>query len=168
MRVFLACLALATVVATSALAIDLVTNAQVEIVDGITFNQTTALNFGVLALNNGSVIVAAPDAAVTDVNNLMVDNTDVSQGIFSVVGTAGADLSVDCAVGAMPTGITLGTFTADWADAGAAVPVPADRTLAAATEALEIGATITVDRATASTTGGTPANLPYTISVTYQ
>jgi hypothetical protein len=31
-----------------------------------------------------------------------------------------------------------------------------------------IGATLTVDRTTVALTGGTPANLPYTVSVTYQ
>jgi len=167
MRVSLACLALTVALAAPTLAIDLVTNGHVEIVDGITVSQTTGLNFGVLSLNSGAVTVAAADGAITDPNNLMADNTNVSQGVFSVTGIAGSDLTAAIAAGAMPVGITLSTFTIDWADAGAEGPAPRDRTLAADIEIVEVGATITVDRATASVTGS-PAALPYTLSVTYQ
>ena len=43
--------------AGSAGAVDLSTNAQVDIIEGITITQTQALNFGVLVLNNGTVPV---------------------------------------------------------------------------------------------------------------
>ena len=85
----------------------------------------------------------------------------------SIVGLDGANLVVDCTAGSMPAGITLGTFMADWADLGAPGAVPLNRTLAADTEALEIGATISVDRSTV-TVSGAPVNLPYTVSVTFQ
>lgn len=162
-------LALTTVamLAVPASAVDLATNAVVEIVEGIAVSQTTALNFGTLARNSGTVIVAPPDGAITDPNSLVVDATDLSQGVFSVVSQAGANLVVDCTAGSMPAGITLGTFMADWADLDAAGAVPLNRTLGTGTEALEIGATISIDRSTVAVSGA-PVNLPYTVSVTYQ
>ncbi|MEZ4389250.1 MAG: hypothetical protein R3D98_17020 [Candidatus Krumholzibacteriia bacterium] len=168
MRSCLSCLAMLLLAAAPVLAIDLVTSARVEIVEGIALSQTTALNFGVLARNNGTVTVAAADGAITDPTNLMVDATNVSQGIFMVNSMTGADLEVDCTGGVMPSGITMGAFTADWANSGTGGAVPVNRTLLTDDEVLEIGATITVDRTTVALTGGTPATLPYTVSVTYQ
>ncbi|MEZ4389269.1 MAG: DUF4402 domain-containing protein [Candidatus Krumholzibacteriia bacterium] len=149
----------------SAFAFDLATNALVEIVEGLSVSETTALNFGQLALNNGSVVIDPEDGSTTDAANLILDATDVSQGVFAVTGLTAWDVQVDCTAGAMPAGITLGTFTADWADAGAAGAVPHTRTMAADAENVEIGATLTVDRTTASTGSAT---LPYTVSVTFQ
>jgi hypothetical protein len=154
--------------ASSAGAVDLVTNAQVDIIEGITIAQTQALNFGVLVLNNGSVVVAAEDGSTTDADNLISDATNIAQGVFDVTSTVGADITVTCTAGTQPAGITLDTFTADWAGAGAEGAVPQTRTLAIATEELEVGATITIDRTQAAATSGTPVNLPYTVSVTFQ
>ena len=71
-------------------------------------------------------------------------------------------------VGAIPAGLTLDAFTVDWADLGAAGAVPQPRTMAADSEVLEVGADLTVDRTVTATTNGTPADLPYTLVVTYQ
>lgn len=150
---------------SSAFAVDLSTNALVEIVEGLSVAESTALNFGQLALNNGAVTIAAEDAAVTDAANLVVDATNLTQGVFAVTGLTAWDVQVDCTAGTMPAGLTLATFTADWADAGAEAAVPATRTMAADSENVEIGATLTVDRTTA-TTGA--ASMPYTVSVTFQ
>lgn len=155
-------------IAGSAGAVDLVTNAQVDIIEGITITQTAALNFGVLVLNNGTVVVSAVDGSTTDANNLISDATNIAQGVFDVTSTSGSDISVTCTAGAQPAGITLDSFTADWVGAGAEAAVPVIRTLAAATEEVEIGASITIDRTTAQATSGTPVNLPYTVSVTFQ
>ena len=153
--------------AGSAGAVDLVTSAQVDIVAGITIAQTQSLNFGVLVLNNGSVVVAAADGATTDAANLIFDSGNIRQATFDVVSTIGSDLTATCTAGVMPAGLTLDTFTASWA-AQAEGAVPATRTLAAATEELEIGATLTIDRTQAVATNGTPVALPYTLSVTFQ
>jgi len=149
----------------SAFAVDLSTNALVTIVEGLAIAETTALNFGQLALNNGTVVVAAADGATTDAANLIVDNTNVTQGVFAVTGLTAWDVQVDCTAGTMPAGLTLSTFTADWADAGAAGAVPHTRTMAADSENVEIGASLAVDRTTASTGAAT---LPFTVSVTFQ
>jgi len=150
---------------TSAFAVDLSTNALVEIVEGLSLAETTALNFGQLALNTGDVVIAAEDGATTDADFLIVDNTNLSQGVFAVTGLTNWDVQVSCTAGSMPAGLTLATFTADWADAGAEAAVPATRTMAADTENVEIGATLSVDRTTASTGAAT---MPFTVSVTFQ
>lgn len=168
MRSHLACLAIVLLFAAPGLAIDIATNAHVEIVAGIAISQTTALNFGVLARNSGDVIISPEDGTPTDADNLVIDDTDLNQGVFSVESQAGADLVVAITAGAMPAGLTLGTLMADWGDAGAPSGMPSTRTLLADIEVLEIGATLTVDRTTVALTGGTPVNLPYTVSVTYQ
>ncbi|MBD3219640.1 DUF4402 domain-containing protein [bacterium] len=156
------------VAAVPAGAVDLATTALVEIVEGVAITETQTLDFGVLALTDGSVVVAASDGGVTDADNMVVDATGISQGVFDVTGVVGADLVADCTAGALPAGIALSAFTADWADLGAEAAVPTNRTMAASTEVLEIGATITIDETTASLTGGTPADLPYTVTVVYQ
>ncbi len=165
---FLATTSLALILALPAAAIDLPTNATVEIIEGITLTQTTGLDFGVLVLNNGTVTISAVDGAYTDADNLVADDTNISQGVFSVTSVAGVDVTVDCTAGAPPAGLLLDSFTADWADVGADAPVPHLRTMAADTEVLEIGASLTVDRTVATPTGGTPVQLPYTVAVTFQ
>lgn len=149
----------------SALAVDLSTNALVSIVEGLSVTESTALNFGELALNSGTVIIAAQDGAVTDASSLVTDNSAITQGIFSVVGLTGWAVQVDCTAGTMPAGLTLSTFVADWADADSEGAVPQTQTMAADTENVEIGASLAVDRTTASTGA---ASLPYTVSVTFQ
>ena len=99
-------------IAGSAGAVDLVTNAQVDIIEGITIAQTQALNFGVLVLNNGTVIVAAADGSTTDASFLISDATNIAQGVFDVTSTIGSDLSVTATAGSQPAGITLDAFTA--------------------------------------------------------
>ncbi len=168
MRFTLVFTCLALIVALPVSAIDLVTAGRVDIIDGVTINQTASLNFGVLVLNNGTVTIAAADGSYVDGSALVYDNTNISQGMFSVDSNVGVDITVTCIAGTMPAGLLLGSFTADWADLGAAAAVPAPRTMAAITEVLEIGASLAVDRTTASTTGGTPVDLPYTVSVTFQ
>lgn len=168
MRSHLACLAILFLFATPGLAIDLATNAHVVIVEGIAISQTTALNFGVIARNSGTLTIGPSDGAAVDPDNLVIDATDLNQGVFSVDSQTGANLVVSIAAGAMPAGLTLSAFMADWGDAGAPSGMPSTRTLLTDIEVLEIGATLTVDRTTVALTGGTPANLPYTVSVTYQ
>ena len=155
--------------AGSAGAVDLVTNAQVDIVEGIAIAQTQALNFGVLVLNNGNVVVSSQDGTATDADNLIFDATDIAQAVFDVTSVNGADITATCTAGTQPSGITLDTFMADWDDAGAEGAVPQTHTVGATGVAvLEVGATISIDRTQAAVTGGTPVSLPYTVSVTFQ
>ena len=168
MRSLLVFLCLGLVVALPASAVDLVTNGVVDIIEGVTLVQTASLNFGVLVLNNGTVTISAADGSYVDGSSLVYDATNISQGIFTVDSNVGVDITVNCTAGAQPAGLLLGTFTADWADAGAEAAVPVPRTMAAISEVLEIGASLAVDRTVAVPTGGTPANLPYTVSVTFQ
>ncbi len=168
MRTALVFLCLALAFAQPVGAIDLVTNGLVDIIDGLTVTQTSTLNFGVLVLNSGTVTISAVDGSYVDGSSLVYDNTNISQGVFNVDSNVGVDVTVTCSAGTMPAGVLLGSFTADWADLGAEAPVPVPRTTAAITEVLEIGASLAVDRTVAVPTGGTPASLPYTVSVTFQ
>ena len=156
MRKVLAVLLLGLILTLPASAIDLLTNGVVDIISGITITQTSALNFGVVVLNNGTLTVAAADGSTTDPAHLVYDATNISQGIFQIECHAGVDLTATCTVGAIPAGLTLDAFTVDWADLGAD------------SEVLEVGADLTVDRTVTATTNGTPADLPYTLVVTYQ
>jgi len=168
MRALLAFLSLGLVLALPAAAVDLATNAVVDIVLGITITQTTSLNFGVLVLDNGVVTVSPIDGSYTDADNLIFDDTNINQGVFNVDTNVGVNLTVNCAAGSLPPGLIMGSFTADWANLGVPGPVPRPRTTAATTEVLEIGASLAIDRTVATPTGGTPALLPYTVSVTFQ
>jgi hypothetical protein len=168
MRTFLALLCLGMLLAQPAASIDLVTFGVVEIIEGITFSQTTRLDFGVLVLNDGTLVVQAQDGGYVDANNLVADATPISQGIFSVESVAGCTLEVDCAAGAQPPGLSLGSFTADWAETDTEGPTPHARTLVADIEVLEIGASLTIDRTVATPTGGTTVELPYTVTVVFQ
>ena len=111
------------------------------------------------------VCLTAADGSTTDASFLISDATNISQGVFDVTSTVGSDLSVTCTAGTQPTGLTLDAFTASWAG-GVEAAVPVTSTMALATEEVEIGASLTIDRTTAST--GTAVALPYTVSVTFQ
>lgn len=145
----------------SAFAFDLSTDAQVEIVEGLSLVEATALNFGQLALNNGTVVVAAEDGATTDTDLLILDNTNITQGVFTLTGLTGWDVTVSAVTGAAVAGLTLDTFTFAWPDDDAG----GTRTMEADTEAVEVGASLTIDRTTASTGAAT---LPYTVTVVFQ
>lgn len=148
----------------SAFAVDLDTNALVTIVEGLSLVQDTAMNFGELVLNNGSVIIAAADGATTDADFLITDATNISQGLFTVTGLTDWNIQVDATAGVMPAGLTLGTFLFSWGGAAGAV-APANYTMLAGTAILGVGATLTVDR-TSAVVGAT--TLPYNVEVLFQ
>jgi hypothetical protein len=169
MRTILILLPCVLLLAIPAACVDLDTEALVEIVTGIELTEIDRLNFGVLGLNNGTVVVAATDGSYTDADNIVYDATDIREGEFQVQSIAGTTVELQCTVvgGSLPDGLTLSDFTAEWAGSGVENPVPQDRLLAAASEILKIGASLTVNRDLASVTGG-PIELPYTISVFFQ
>ena len=76
-------------------AVDLDTLALVDIVEGITITETTALNFGDVALNDGTITIGTT-GSVTDPNFLSFDATNASQGIFTVTAIAGSSDWFDC------------------------------------------------------------------------
>lgn len=169
MRTILVLLPFLLILAAPAASIDLETHALVMIVTGIEVTEIARLNFGVLALSNGAIVVSATDGSYTDANGIVYDGTDIREGEFGVQSIAGATVDLQCTVveATLPDGLTLSDFTAEWAGSGIENPVPQDRLMAVHTEILKIGARLAVNRDLASITAG-PIELPYTISVSLQ
>ena len=147
-------------------AADLDTLALVDIVEGITITETTALNFGDVALNNGTITIGTA-GTVTDPNFLSFDATAASQGIFTVTAIAGSAYDIDLIENVPAVGLTLNNFHinvdggADEAGADNFVAV----ILANQSSTLNIGADLTVDAATASL--GDNQTIGYRISVNF-
>ncbi len=147
-------------------ATDLDTTAILDIVEGITVAETSALNFGDVALNNGTLTVGT-DGAVTDPNFLSFDAANVSQGIFSIGAIAGSAYDIAILENVPAVGLTLDNFKvnidggADEAGANTFVGV----TLSAASSALNLGADLTVDSATASL--GDNQTIGYRVSINF-
>lgn len=96
--------------AGSAGAVDLDTVAYVSMVEGITIVENTALNFGDVALNDGTVTIGS-DGSITDPNFLSYDGTNVSQGVFTVTAIAGGTYDISLMENVPVVGLLLDTFT---------------------------------------------------------
>ncbi len=140
-----------TLAAVSAWAVDLDTFAYVDIVDGVTITETTALNFGDVALNDGTISVDT-GGLINDPDLLSYDASSASQGVFSITCIAGSAYDVTITETIPVVGLILDNFqiridgAADEAGANTFVGI----TLSNAVSALEIGADLTVDAAAAS------------------
>ena len=158
-RVFALTLAM-TAFASTASAVDFATNAVVTIVEGITISENTQMNFGTLALNSGDVVLAT-DNSTTDATNLISDNTGIAAASFDVVSVTDAVLNVTITPDAIANGLVLSAPTFDWGG-GTSTANPVTST---GTDVLLVGATLTVDKATAAT--GAAQTVGYTVSVTF-
>jgi len=153
-------------IAIPALATDLDTTAILDIVEGITVTETSALNFGDVALNTGTMTVGT-DGAVTDPDFLSFDAATVSQGVFSINAIAGNAYDIVITENVPAVGLILDNFQinidggADEAGANSFIGV----TLSAATSTLNLGADITVDALTASLGDG--QTIGYQVSVNF-
>ena len=152
--------------AVPALAADLDTTALLDIVEGITVTEGTALNFGDVALNDGTMTVAT-DGGITDPDFLSFDAANVSQGIFTIGAIAGSAYDIAITETIPVVGVILDNFTinidggADEAGANTFVGV----TLSAASSTLYLGGDITIDSATASL--GANQTIGYQVSVNF-
>lgn len=150
----------------SVYATDLDTFALVSIVEGITIVENTALNFGDVALKDGTVTVGT-DGAPTDPMFMVFDGTNISQGIMTIGAVAGSDYNITLAENVPVVGLTLDNFRinidggADEAGSDNFVGV----TLAAAISTLNLGADLTVDSATAVLGAG--QTIGYRVSVVF-
>jgi len=155
--------------AGSASAITLPTNALVDIVEGIIITEVTPLNFGVLVKNPGVVVIDALGVLDDTDGHLVITNTNVSEGVFTVDSSVAAAIQVVCTAGASPpAGMTLSLFTASWegaAEAAAVTGTPALHTQVAAQDDLGIGATLTL---TGAVVVANAVNIPYNVVVTFQ
>lgn len=135
--------------------------ANVNIVEGITVTETTPLDFGDIALNDGAITVDA-DGTVTDDNFLDFGGTQ-QQAEFAVVSVASAALTVTVLDNVANAGLTINSPRVDWNGTGAA-DSPQNVT-SIGNDTLEVGYTLTVDKAAAGTGAQT---LNYTVDVTFQ
>jgi hypothetical protein len=156
--------------AGSAVAVDFPFNATVDIVTGFEVTETQGLNFGVLAQEDGDVVIAADDGVYSG-DPIVFDDTNIAQGVFTVTAPRGADIQVECRAGIAVAGLAIADFTGSWdggAEADAVVGTPLTYTTpgGSSTSELEIGATLTVTAATVSL--GTAVEIPYILDVTFQ
>ena len=149
-----------------AAAADLDTLALVDIVEGITITETVALNFGDVALNNGTISIGTA-GTITDPNFLSFDATSASQGVFTVSAIAGSAYDIDLIENVPVVGLTLSNFRIN-IDGGAdeaGVDNFVGVNLANQNSILNIGADLTIDAATASL--GDNQTIGYRISVNF-
>lgn len=149
-----------TAFASTASAVDFAANAVVTIVEGITISENTQMNFGTLALNTGDVVLAT-DGTTTDATNLISDATGIAAASFDVTSVTDAVLNVTITPDAVANGLVLSAPTFDWGG-GTATANPVTST---GTDILLVGATLSVDKAAAST--GAAQTVGYTVSVTF-
>ena len=147
-------------------ATDLDSFALVNIVEGITITEQTALNFGDIAMNSGTVTVTTA-GTVTDPDFLSFDATNVNQGVFGLSVIAGSAYDISLVENAPVVGLTLDNFqinidgAANEAGANSFLGV----TLTNALSTLNVGADLTVDAATASL--GANQSIGYRLSVNF-
>ena len=159
-------LILMSLLAGSAAATDLDTVALVDLVEGITITETAALNFGDVAMNDGTLTINT-DGTVTDPGFMSFDAALASQGIFNVVAIAGSSYDISLLENVPVVGLTLDNFRinidggADEAGSDTFVGV----TLANVTSVLNVGADLTVDTATASL--GDNQQIGYRVTVNF-
>lgn len=151
-------------------AVDLSTNAIVELVQGITITEDTPLNFGTLAINNGTVTistatVSGPPAA--DPNSLTVDGTNQTRGEFTIDSVNGASVAIDITVGAAANGLTLTGTTIEIDASGEVAPPLAGHSLGAAITTLYVGGTLDVEADNATIAVGAGQMIPYTVTVAF-
>ena len=144
-------LMIAGLLALPAGAVDLDSFAMVDIVEGITITEITALNFGDVALNDGTITITTA-GTVSDPEYLSFDATNASQGVFTLSVIAGAAYDISFVENLPVVGLTLDNFQIN-IDGGANV-VGANSflgvTLPAQLSTMNLGADLTVNAATAS------------------
>jgi len=132
-------------------AVDLDTLALLDIVEGITLTENTALNFGDVALGDGTLTVSTAGLMI-DPDLLSYDTASVSQGIFTVDAIAATAYDISLTETVPAAGLILDNFIinidggADEAGSDTFVGV----TFPNASTVLNVGADLTVDSATAS------------------
>jgi Domain of unknown function (DUF4402) len=152
--------------ALPAVAVDLDTNALLDIVEGITVVQTTALNFGDVAMNDGTITVSTV-GTLTDPNFISYDGTNISQGVFDVTAIAGATYNIDLVETVPAVGLLLENFRLNIDGAPDEVGVDSfiGVTLPNQNTTMNVGADLTVDSATA--TLGDNQTIGYRIAVNF-
>ncbi len=150
--------------AQTAAAVDLDVVAHVEIVEGIVLVEDTAINFGEVALADGTVTVPT-DGNVSDPDFISFDATNVSAGIFTVTATAGATYDITLVENVPVVGLALDIFrlSIDGGADEAGSDIFPGIVLAAQISTFDIGADLMVDQATASVGPGQTIGYRFTV-----
>ncbi len=120
-----------------ALAADLASNANVEIVTAISLSEDTEIDFGMLTNENGTCTMAS-GGALTGSAGQSCTGTETPAS-FTVTGTAGKVVNVSVTAGAAVDGVTYtpvidGSTTPTLSAGSATVPVIGNLVLASATD----------------------------------
>jgi len=151
-------------------AVDLAANAIVELVQGITITEDTPLNFGTLAINNGTVTISTNTITgppASDPNSLTVDGANQTRGEFTIDSVDGASVAIDVTIGAAANGLTMTGTTIEIDASGEIAPPLAGHALGAAITTLYVGGTLDVDADNATIAVGPGQTIPYTVSVAF-
>jgi len=132
-------------------------NGRVDVYSVISLSETTELDFGLVALENGTITLGLSDSITSDVNGISYGGT-IASGVYTVTGEANATVSMSL-TGSTSSGLTIGTFTSSEADLGTV------SLGAGGSNAVTLGADLTVAQGPAST--GNDQALNFTITVNY-
>ncbi len=130
----------------------------VDIFTALAVNQDTALDFGAVSDNDGTVTLGLTDNIAADPSGIHVPSSIFTTGDFTITGQAAQTVAVTITGSGPTAGLTIGNFNTDQGApplAGLALPIT-----------LAIGADLTVDSASAAP--GNDQNLNFTIGVTYE
>ena len=138
-------------------AVDFAQNGKVEVITALNVTESTELDFGAVADNDGTITLNLTDTISADPSGIHKGGTAAS-GHYTVTGEPNKSVTIGFA-GSTANGLTIGSFTTSQAD-------PNNVALGGAGSVLiTIGADLTVDAATA--TEGSDHLLSFTVSVTY-
>ncbi|MCH6561610.1 MAG: DUF4402 domain-containing protein [Myxococcales bacterium] len=132
-------------------------NGRVDVYAALGVSETTELDFGLVALENGTITLGLSDSITSDTNGISYGGT-IASGVYTVTGEASTTVSISLA-GSSSSGLTIGTFTSSEADLGTV------SLGAGGSNAVTLGADLTVAQGPAST--GDDQALNFTITVNY-
>jgi hypothetical protein len=159
-------LTLTSLLALPAAAVDLDSIAYVNVVEGITIVEVSALDFGDVALANGTLTVSTA-GIVTDPNFLSYNGASIGQAVFTLTVVPGAAYDISFVENLPVVGLILNNFQASID--GAADVVGSDTflgvSIANQASTMNVGADLTVDSATASI--GDNQSIGYRVTVSF-
>ncbi len=132
-------------------------NGRVDVYAVICMSEDTELDFGLVALANGTITLGLADSITSDANGISYGGT-IASGVYTVTGEANATVSMSL-TGSGGSGLTIGTFTSSEADLGTV------SLGAGGSNAVTLGADLTVAQGPAS--AGDDQALHFTITVNY-
>ncbi len=132
-------------------------NGRVDVYAVIGMSEDTELDFGLVALANGTITLGLADSITSDANGISYGGT-IASGVYTVTGEANATVSMSL-TGSGGSGLTIGTFTSSEADLGTV------SLGAGGSKGVTLGADLTVAQGPAS--AGNDQALDFTITVNY-